>query len=83
LRRTGFFTNNAKDFLRLAGQKGFHPGLVFLSLGSQQEMCEWMTIAIAEVERLAAKAKASPATLMVNSVIEVDERGGCAYFEHP
>jgi predicted nuclease of predicted toxin-antitoxin system len=76
-------TNNAKDFLRLAEQEGFHPGLVFLPLGSQQEMCEWMTIAIDEVEQLAAKAKSSPATLMVNSVIEVDEMGGCAHFEHP
>lgn len=76
-------TNNARDFLRLAEQEGVHPGLVFLPLGSQKELCEWMRTAIAEVERLAAKAKASPATLMINSVVEVDGGGDCARFEHP
>ncbi len=76
-------TNNAKDFLQLAEQERIHPGLVFLPLGSQGEMREWMKIAIAEIERLAAKLGSSPAALMVNSVVEVDETGNCARFEHP
>lgn len=76
-------TNNAKDFLQLAAQEGIHPGLVFLPLGSQREMREWMKVAIAEIERLASKLGSSPAALMVNSVVEVDETGRCARFEHP
>ena len=76
-------TNNAADFLELAAEKGLHPGLVFLPLGSQQETREWMRIAIAEIERLAAKAKSSPAALMINSVVEVNESGGTGRFEHP
>lgn len=76
-------TNNAKDFLQLAEQERVHPGLVFLPLGSRQEMREWMRTAIAEIERLALAAGSSPATLMVNSVVEVGETGDCTRFEHP
>lgn len=44
-------TNNANDFLGLAEEEGFHPGLVFLPLDSQEEMRSWMRIAIEEIER--------------------------------
>lgn len=76
-------TNNASDFLKLAEEEGIHPGLVFLPLGSQAETCAWMRIAISEIERLAASSDSDPGGLMVNSVVEVDEKGDCARFEHP
>lgn len=76
-------TNNATDFLELAKRDGVHPGMVFLPLGSQAEMCSWMRTAIEEIERLAIADKASPAALMVNSVLEVDEEGDCDRFGYP
>jgi predicted nuclease of predicted toxin-antitoxin system len=76
-------TNNATDFLELAEHEGFHPGLVFLPLGSQEEMRAWMRIAIEEIELLAAGASVDAATLMINNVVEVDEEGACKLFEHP
>lgn len=76
-------TNNAKDFLGLAEQEGFHPGLVFLPLGSQEEMRSLMRIGIEEIERLASGASTSTATLMINNVLDVDEEGLCNLFEHP
>ncbi len=76
-------TNNANDFLELAEQEGFHPGLVFLPLGSYEEIRSWMRIAIEGIERLAAGASTSPATLMINNVLDVDEEGVCKLFEHP
>ena len=76
-------TNNAKDFLELAEGEGVHPGLVFMPLGSQKEMCGWMRSAIEEIERLAAATKSSPAALMLNSVVEVDEAGSCIRYEYP
>lgn len=76
-------TNNAKDFLELAEQEGFHPGLVFLPLGSQSEMRLWMRIAIEKIESLASEASTSAAALMINNVLDVDEEGVCKLFEHP
>ena len=42
-----------------------------------------MKIAIETIEERAAAASISPAALMINSVLEVDEEGGCELFEHP
>lgn len=76
-------TNNAADFLKIAEAEGVHPGLVFLPLGSRAEMRLWMKIAIEAIEEIAATGSTSPAALMINSVLEVDEEGGCELFEHP
>ncbi len=74
-------TNNAIDFLTLAERDGLHPGLVFIPLGSGEETRASMRTAIAEIGRLAAETE--PAALMINSVLEVAEDGGCERFEHP
>jgi predicted nuclease of predicted toxin-antitoxin system len=76
-------TNNGVDFLDLAEQSGLHPGLVFIPLGSGAEMRGSMRLAIGEIERLAADAEKEPKSLMVNSVLEVDEDGACERFDHP
>ena len=76
-------TNNAVDFLALAERDGLHPGLVFIPLGSGEEMRASMRLAIVEVERLAAEVDSEPAELMINSVLEVAEDGSCARFQHP
>jgi predicted nuclease of predicted toxin-antitoxin system len=76
-------TNNAVDFLALAERDGLHPGLVFVPLGSGEEMRSSMRTAIAEVKRLAAAVESEPAALMINSVLEVAEDGSCERFEHP
>ena len=76
-------TNNAVDFLALAEHDRLHPGLVFIPLGSGEEMRTSMRTAITEIERLAAEAGSEPAALMINSVLEVAEDGSCERFEHP
>jgi predicted nuclease of predicted toxin-antitoxin system len=76
-------TNNAKDFLALARQQGVHPGLVFLPLGTRAEMRSRLKKAIAEIEQLAGAAASSPAALMINSVLEVDDEGACELFQFP
>lgn len=76
-------TNNAVDFLELARESGLHPGLVFLPLGSGEEMRASMAAAIAEIERLAGEDGTDPEGLMINSVLEVEEDGGCGRFEFP
>lgn len=70
-------TNNAGDFLKLARKKGIHPGLIFLPLGTRDEMRAWMKAAIAEIDQLAVAASTTPAALMINSVLEVDAEGAC------
>jgi predicted nuclease of predicted toxin-antitoxin system len=76
-------TNNATDFLKLAEEAGLHPGLVFLPLGSRNEMRSWMREAIKAIDDLAAETGQSPATLMINHVLEVGEGGERQLFEHP
>lgn len=76
-------TNNAVDFLELAKESGLHPGLIFLPLGSGEEMRASMATAITEIERLATEAGAEPQELMVNNVLDVDDDGGCERFEYP
>jgi predicted nuclease of predicted toxin-antitoxin system len=76
-------TNNAVDFLALADEGGLHPGLVFLPLGSGEQMRAAMSIAIAAIERLAEEEGTDPEGLMINGVLEVDEDGGCERFEYP
>jgi predicted nuclease of predicted toxin-antitoxin system len=76
-------TNNAVDFLELARESGLHPGLVFLPLGSGEEMRASMAAAIAEIERLAGEQGSDPESLMINGVLEVEEDGGCGRFEFP
>jgi predicted RecA/RadA family phage recombinase len=76
-------TNNAVDFLRLAKETGVHPGLVFLPLGSREEMRASMKVAIAEIESQADNAGVASADFMINSVIEVAESGACEHFEFP
>lgn len=76
-------TNNADDFLALAKLAGLHPGLVFIPLGSGAEMRTRMEMAIQEIEHLAAEGNTEPATLMVNTVLEVEPGGDCQLFDHP
>jgi predicted nuclease of predicted toxin-antitoxin system len=76
-------TNNAADFLELAKNKGLHPGLIFMPLATAAQERAWIKAAIAEIERLADVAGADPAGFMINSIIEVNEDGGCEHFTHP
>jgi predicted nuclease of predicted toxin-antitoxin system len=76
-------TNNAQDFMVLAQESGIHPGLIFLPLGSRAEMCRSISLAVREIERLAADSGTTPAALMVNSVLDVGEDGSCPLFEYP
>ena len=76
-------TNNARDFLALASEKGVHPGLVFLPLGTREEGRGWIKAAIAEIERLASASDREPAGLMINSVLEVGEDGSCEFYDYP
>jgi predicted nuclease of predicted toxin-antitoxin system len=76
-------TNNAGDFLKLAGSAGLHPGLVFIELGSAQMARDWLGAAIAHIERRASEAEESPEQFMVNHVVEVDADGTCRDYEWP
>jgi predicted nuclease of predicted toxin-antitoxin system len=76
-------TNNAADFMVLAQESGIHPGLIFVPLGSRAEMCRSISLAIGEIERHAVAASTSPATVMVNSVLDLGEEGACALYEYP
>jgi len=75
-------TNNASDFLTLAKERGIHPGLIFMPLATAAQERAWIKAAIAEIERLADVAAADPAGFMINSVLEVNEDGGCEHFTH-
>ncbi|HEY2055930.1 MAG TPA: DUF5615 family PIN-like protein [Solirubrobacterales bacterium] len=76
-------TNNADDFLALAEVAGVHPGLIFLPLGSREAMRRSMGAALAEIERRAGAEGVNQATLMVNTVVEVEKDGACGAFEYP
>lgn len=76
-------SNNAGDFFKLTSASGLHPGLVILPLGSRAQEVEWMRLAIAAVEELAAAAGFTPADEMINAVVEVAEDGQCRSFEYP
>jgi predicted nuclease of predicted toxin-antitoxin system len=76
-------TNNAGDFLKLAAIAGVHPGLMFIELGSAQQERDWLAAGIAYIESRALAAKDSTEGLMVNRVVEVDEKGGCSDYEWP
>lgn len=76
-------TNNAGDFLALAEEVGIHPGLIFLPLGSREEMRRLLNAALDEIECRAKAKGVSRATLMVNTVVDVDADGDCRAFEYP
>lgn len=76
-------TNNADDFLVLAEVAGIHPGLIFLPLGSREEMRRLMRSALEEIEGLAGTKGVSEASLMINSVVEVEANGDCRVFDYP
>jgi predicted nuclease of predicted toxin-antitoxin system len=76
-------TNNAQDFFRLAKETGVHPGLVVLPLGSREEMCSLMRVAIEEIKHRSQAAGLAPADFMVNRVVEIAEDGSCEHFGHP
>lgn len=76
-------SNNAGDFFKLTSASGLHPGLVILPLGSRAQEVEWMTVAIATIEELAAAAGSTPGDEMINAVVEITEEGRCRSFEYP
>ncbi len=76
-------TNNARDFLFLARERGIHPGLIFMPLSTAVQTREWIKAAIAEIERLAGAAGVEPAELMINSVLEVAKDGSAERFTYP
>jgi predicted nuclease of predicted toxin-antitoxin system len=76
-------SNNAGDFFKLTSASGLHPGLVILPLGSRAQEVEWMTVAIATIEELAAAAGIAPADQMINAVVELAENGSHQSFEYP
>jgi len=76
-------TNNATDFLGLAEEAGLHPGLVVMPLAARDQERAWMTAAIDSIEAEAKAASQEPKAMMVNRVVEVDERGRCSHYEYP
>ena len=63
-------TENARDFRKLVGRTELHPGLIVLPALSREETWRLLQAAIASlIER------GEPSDVMVNRVLEVDERG--------
>lgn len=76
-------TNNAGDFLKLATDRGIHPGLIFLEQGSVTAEQRWLEAALAQIETVSAAAGEEPATFMVNRVVEVNRDGACDDYAWP
>lgn len=76
-------TNNANDFISLAKDKGLHPGLVVMPLGSRAEECIWIDNAIRHIESLSRDLSVDPAELMINRVVDLDAGGRVSDFEFP
>ena len=78
-----FVTNNAGDFLKLAGDAGVHPGLVFMEESSAAQEREWMRSAIDHIEKRSGEEGESREAFMTNLVVVVDTEGRCTDYVWP
>lgn len=71
-------TENARDFRKLVGATELHPGLIIMPSVSHQQAEALLDGALVEIA-----SRGDPASVMINSVVEVNESGEITFYELP
>ena len=76
-------TNNIGHFLRLAVQRGIHPGIIHLPLGTADAMCVHLDAALRYIKAHYREVARTESEFMINRVIEISQTDDCSEYEWP
>lgn len=79
-----FVTDNAIDFRPMYERARIHPGLVIMPARSGRDRQQHLVRVLIEwIIATAAKADETPADFLVNTLVEIDDDGGCTSLPLP